>query len=363
MRIGVDAREVGGRPTGVGRYLSGLLRQWAATDRTRAHEFVLYAAEPITMPLDARRFATRVVAGAPGTWWEQVRVPAVAARDHLDVWFAPAYTAPLRLAVPIVVTIHDLSFVAHPEWFTLREGVRRRFITRHTARRARAIITVSDVSRDEIGDRLGVPAGAIHVIPQGIGEIVDGLEPHRTASDPRLLYSGSIFNRRHVPDLIRAFAALARRYLAASLDLVGDDRSFPAENIADLIERQELGDRLRWHRYASEDQLRTLYARARAFAFLSEYEGLGMTPLEALAAGVPPVLADTKVARASCGDAALYVPIGDIPAATAALEQALFDEPTRARILDSAAAVLPRYQWPRAAAETLAVIEAAGRTA
>jgi len=51
------------------------------------------------------------------------------AADSLDVWFAPAYTAPLRLAAPIVVAIHDLSFVAHPEWFRVREGARRRWLT------------------------------------------------------------------------------------------------------------------------------------------------------------------------------------------------------------------------------------------
>src|SRR5436305_5667438 len=99
MRIGIDARELGGRATGVGRYLGGLLREWAADRRTRAHEFVLYAAEPIGMSLDARRFATRTVPGGGGTWWEQMQLPRAAAADHLDVWFAPAYTAPLRLAI------------------------------------------------------------------------------------------------------------------------------------------------------------------------------------------------------------------------------------------------------------------------
>jgi hypothetical protein len=122
MRIGIDARELGGRATGVGRYLGGLLREWSADERSRAHEMVLYSAEPIALPLYARRFATRTIPGPGGTWWEQVQLPRAAASAHLDVWFAPAYTAPLRLAIPTVVAIHDLSFVAHPEWFRLREA-------------------------------------------------------------------------------------------------------------------------------------------------------------------------------------------------------------------------------------------------
>ena len=103
-----------------------------------------------------------------------------------------------------------------------------------------------------------------------------------------------------------------------------------------------------------------LYARARAFAFLSEYEGLGMTPLEALAAGVPPLLLDTAVAHESCGDAALYVGPGDLPATARALEDILADEATRSRLIKAAPAALARYSWPRAARETLALIERSG---
>jgi glycosyltransferase involved in cell wall biosynthesis len=353
MRIGVDARELSGRVTGVGRYLAGLLREWSTNERARTHEFVLYGSEPIAIALDARRFPTRLVPGSPGTWWEQVQLPPAAARDHLDVFFAPAYTAPLRLRVPTVVTIHDLSYVAHPEWFRLREGLRRRWLTRGTAARARTIITVSEWSRREIVDLLGVPDDRVRVIPQGIE-----VAASHASDSPNVLFVGSIFNRRHVPDLIRAFGSLAERYPDASLDLVGDNRSYPREDIERIIDVHGLKGRARWHRYVTDDQLRDLYARARVFAFLSEYEGLGMTPLEALAAGVPAVLLDTAVARESCEGAALYVPPNDLPATVRALESALFDDAVRARLLGAARAALAKYDWPKAASATLAVLEA-----
>ena len=176
-----------------------------------------------------------------------------------------------------------------------------------------------------------------------------------------MLFVGSIFNRRHVPDLIRAFAAVARRHPDASLDIVGDNRSYPHEDLRRTIAAEQIADRVRCRWFVPDADLRNLYARARAFAFLSEYEGLGLTPLEALAAGVPPVLLDTPVARESCGDAAVYVPVNDIPAAARALERALFDEPTRARVLAAAPQVLAKFDWPRAARETLAVLESAAR--
>jgi len=354
MRIGVDARELCGRPTGVGRYLADLLMQWSVDDRARRHDFVLYAPEAVSLTLDARRFATRLVAGSPGTWWEQVRTPTVAADDHLDVWFAPGYTAPLRLRVPTVVAIHDLSFVAHPEWFRVREGMRRRWLTRQSASRATAIVTISEFSKREVIERLNIAEERIFVIQPGIGTRVRATP---RPSGPRVLFVGSIFNRRRLPDLIRAFAPIARTNSDASLDIVGENRTYPREDLHLTISAEGLQDRVRLHEYVSDDQLRDLYARARAFVFLSEYEGLGLTPLEALAAGVPPVLLDTAVARESCGDAALYVPIGDLPRTTRALETLLFDELTRARILGARSHVLERYSSPAAAKRTLSVIE------
>src|SRR5690349_14694661 len=227
MRIGIDARELAGRVTGVGRYLTCLLEHWSSDGSTRRHEFVLYTPGDPALTLDTRRFATRAVPGGSGTLWEQVRLPAAAAGDHLDVFFAPAYSMPARLRIPAVVTIHDISFVAHPEWFRVREGARRRLLCRHAARRACAVITVSDFSRRELMEHLAVPSEKIHVIKHGIRSAFalqrreDGARSVQPSA-PRVLFVGSIFNRRHVPDLIRAFAPIARAHPNASLDIVGD---------------------------------------------------------------------------------------------------------------------------------------------
>jgi glycosyltransferase involved in cell wall biosynthesis len=361
MRIGIDARELAGHITGVGRYLAGLLREWTSPNRAGSaagHEFVLYAPEPLALALDQRRVATRLIPGASGTWWEQIQLPGVVSGDHLDVFFAPAYTAPLRLEVPTVVTIHDVSYVAHPEWFRLTEGARRRWLTRAAAARARTILTVSEFSKREIVERLGVSESKVRVVPQGIDRPAPPAERSANGADPRILYVGSIFNRRRIPDLIRAVAALSRRRPDVSLDLVGDNRTFPTQDIDVSIDNHAMTATVRWHRYATDDALGALYAGARAFAFLSEYEGLGTTPLEALSAGIPPVVLDTPAARESLEDAAIYVPInGDLPAIALALETALFDEPARARVLNAAPAALAKYDWSRAARDTLAFLE------
>jgi glycosyltransferase involved in cell wall biosynthesis len=361
MRVGIDARELAGRVTGVGRYLGSLLAEWGRDGSARRHEFVLYSPADLPGPLDTRRFATRIISGSGGTYWEQLTLPAAVARDHIDLFFAPAYSAPLRLTMPTVLAIHDVSFAAHPEWFGIREGARRRFLTAKAASRAQAIVTISEFSRREIVERLGVPPAKVRVIipgiptPSALGP-QPSPQPSALSSQLSVLYVGSIFNRRHVPDLIRAFAPIARAHADASLDIVGDDRSYPRQNLATLIDAEGLRQQVRWHEYVSDDRLNAMYARARAFAFLSEYEGLGFTPLEALARGVPPVVLDTAVARESCGDAAIYVRCNDRAGTTRALETLLFDEEARRRVLESAPGVLARYDWSRAARETLALL-------
>jgi glycosyltransferase involved in cell wall biosynthesis len=353
MRVGIDARELAGQVTGVGRYLDGLLAEWASSGAASRHHFVLYA--PSKLPEQYSTFDVRVLQGTSGTWWQQTALATAIRRDAPDAFFAPQYTAPLMITAPTVVVLHDVSFAAHPEWFRIREGLRLRTLARLSAASAREVITVSEFSRREIVEHLRVEPQRIHVIPQGI--------PHRATAPPalpssaRLLYVGSIFNRRHVLDLIRAFAEVARAHADASLDLVGDNRSYPYEDITAAIAREQLGERIRWHRYASDAQLADLYSHARAFAFFSEYEGLGMTPLEALAAGVPPVLYDTSVARETCGDAARYVAPGNHRAAVHAIETLLYDDTARATLLLERETTLARYSWPRAAGDTLNVIE------
>jgi glycosyltransferase involved in cell wall biosynthesis len=351
MRIGIDAREIVGRQTGVGRHLSGLLAEWRASDAARVHQFVLYAHD--TIP-DAGPFVVRIVPGTPGTWWQQVQLPRAVRDDRLDVFFSPQYTTPLLIATKTAVVIHDVSFVAHPEWFRFREGLRLRWLTRASAANACAVITVSDFSREEIVEHLRVPASRIHVIRPGL--FVRNTN-QRSAREPKVLFVGSIFNRRHVPDLIAAVAPILRVHPSASLDIVGDNRSYPHEDVMAAIEREQLGEQITWHRYASDEQLADLYGRARAFVFLSEYEGLGLTPLEALTAGVPPVLFDTAVGRDSCGDAALYVPRNRPLDIQPAIEQLLFDERIRERLLAAAPEALARFSWTRAARETLQLLE------
>jgi glycosyltransferase involved in cell wall biosynthesis len=356
--IAIDGRELAGKPTGVGRFLSRLLAAWERLPEAREHEYLLYVPRSVLPLPPGLPLQLRVVPGSSGTWWEQVRLAAAVRRDRPDVLFSPAYSAPLAAGVPLVVALHDVSFVAHPEWFPPRSRIRRRLLAVLSARRAAAVFTISRFSRSEIIARLGVPAGRVRVVPLAPGDPA----PRRPAArEPMVLFAGSIFNRRHVPELIAACGRLAAGHPDLRLEIVGEDRTYPRQDLAAAARASGLDDRLAFRAYLPDDELAALYERASVFAFLSDYEGFGLTPLEALAAGVPLVLGDTVVAREVCGESAAYVPTGEVAAIAAALESVLYDAATRARLLGAAPATLARYSWERVGRETLSVLLDAAR--
>jgi glycosyltransferase involved in cell wall biosynthesis len=177
-----------------------------------------------------------------------------------------------------------------------------------------------------------------------------------TPDSPVVLYAGSLFNRRHIPELLDGFALLAGRHANARLELVGENRTLPFIDIDALIAGSAARHQIQARSYVKDAVLSALYREASAFIFCSDYEGFGMTPLEALAAGVPIIVLDTAVTREIYGPAAHYIARPEPALIAAALEQVLFDRNERARILTAAPGVLARYSWQECGRRTLQIL-------
>jgi glycosyltransferase involved in cell wall biosynthesis len=262
----------------------------------------------------------------------------------------------------MVVAIHDVSFAAHPEWFDRKEGLRRRTITRMAARRAARVLTISEFSKGEIVRHLQVDPAKVNVVYPGVTTIAPIARKSFRLPDPVVLFVGSIFNRRHIPDLIDGFARLARRTPRVRLEIVGANRTRPHVDLGVVARRSGMLERIGIQSYVPDEELGRLYRHARVFVFLSDYEGFGLTPIEALASGIPIVVLDTPVAREIYGNAAIYVERPEPELIEAALDQALNDERERAHRMAIAPGVLSRYGWPECARGVLKVlVEVAAR--
>lgn len=329
-------------------------------------ELLLYAPfdAPATLELPSgpgARATWRVVDGASGTVWQQRDLARAVRADAVDVFFAPAYTAPLWLACPSVVSVHDVSFAARPEWYAWTHGLRLRLLARLSARRAHAVLTLTRFSAAEITRHLGVSADRIHVVPLAVDYLDAPPVPQAPAAAvPVVLFVGSIFERRHLPLLIEGAALARKRIPGLRLDVIGENRTSPRQDLERIACDAGAGDLLRLRDYVSDADLADAYASAGVFAFLSEYEGFGLTPLEAMRNRLPTIVLDTPVAREVYATAATYVPPGNAQAVADALTRLIEDPVERAARIAAGDALVAGYEWNDAARRTWDVLVAAG---
>jgi glycosyltransferase involved in cell wall biosynthesis len=367
--IGVDARELQGRPTGTGRYLRSLIRRF--TEGHREDRFLAYFNGPapedavLRHPhVESRSLALRPV---HPLHWQEGLLPPAALRDKLDVFFSPAYTCPLCLQVPRVTAVHDLSFFSIPADFSWHEALRRRVLTGLSIGVSRRVLACSSFTRREISSRFPEAAARVREIPLGPDEDLPpgpGREEARSrlrASGPLLLTVGTLLNRRHLPTLIQAAGLLVRRFPRLILDVVGDNRTQPRVDFAALVRRLGLDRHVRLSGFVTDPELADRYAAADAFVSLSEYEGFGLTALEAAARSVPLVLSHSPSLGEVFADSALFVDPRNPVDVAGALGQVLEHGSLRADLMARGLALAARHSWSRTAGLTReALAEAAG---
>ena len=364
LTIGIDARELQGRPTGVGRYLRSLLGVWT---RTPGDRLVAYfnGPAPEDPVLNAPRVLTRPLGNRPvrGLVWQERLLPEAARDDSLDVFFSPAYTCPLRLDVPRVTTVHDLSFFSLPDDFTLADGARRRFLVEASLRESARVLVVSAFTAREIVARFPEARDRLRHVPHGSDDDLPPPPPRDEArrrlgvDGPLVLTVGTILNRRRLPILLRAFRSLKD----ATLHVVGENRTHPPLDLDGIVRALGLRDRVRLCGFSTEAGLADRYAAADAAVFLSEYEGFGLPALEAMARGVPVVVGDRPAMNEVFGEGALLADPRDPAAIAEALERLLHDPDLAADLVARGRALARRFSWEQAAAATRTVLAEAAR--
>jgi glycosyltransferase involved in cell wall biosynthesis len=366
--VGIDGRELAGHPTGTGRYLRNLLRHW----REAGDTLVVYTDGPAPPDpvLGHPGVRTRALGrgGSRGVVFQQWTLPRAARGDGLDVFFSPAYSCPLRLHVPRVTAVHDLSFFACPEDFTPTDALRRRVLTAASLRASRRLPVCSQFTARELVRLFPDLADRVVHVPLAAADELPAPPPRAEAraalglTGPLVLCVGAILNRRCLPELLRAVARLRDRHPGLLLDVVGEERTHPRLELAARLAALDLGASVRLSGYVDDAALAIRYAAADALVALSEYEGFGLPPLEAAARGVPLVVGRPPSLGEIFRDASLLVDPRDEAAIAAALHCVLADAPTRGRLLAAGRALAARHSWADTAERTRALLlEAAGR--
>jgi len=359
LRVGIDGRGFSSPAAGVRRYVSGLVP--ALLDLGEPVDIVALGGSSGAVPPGLGR-VDEPWHPPSNLGWSAVGLPRAAARAGVDVIHAPAYTAPLWSRVPTVLTIHDVSYERHPEWYPYRRDLLRRAFYRRSARAAAHVLTDSEFSAGEIAAAYLIPRERITVVPLGVstnftprGHEAAGPLPAGITS-PFLLHVGDLHERRNLSIVVNALLE-ARRLPSLppfTLVLAGVDRGVGV-GLRALATHGKAPDALVCLGTVTDNQLLALYRGASALVYPSRYEGFGLPVLEAMACGTPVIASRAASIPEVLGDAGVLLDPDDGPGWAEAIARVLRDDDARARMSARGLARASEFTWARTARLTLDV--------
>ncbi len=307
MRIGIDVAKAVGPPDGIATYTAGLLAGLAQADSPESFRLYGLSATVERAALEAR------VGPLPASF--ELMPPGPPRAGEVDVFHAPAHQLPRLPGTRMVFTLHDLTFLSHPELHTLGnrllclEG-----LSRALAQGAR-LVAVSESTRRDALARLALPPEQVRVIPGAArtefrprdGSEVTALRARLGLGKPYLLALGVLEPRKNLRRLLRAFAELPEPLRREQQLVVAGRRGWLDEGPESWPEARALGEELRWLGEVVEGDLPALYSGATALAYPSLYEGFGLPPLEAMACGTPVLTSEVSSLPEVVGEAAVLV--------------------------------------------------------
>ncbi len=359
MRFAVDAHAIGRHLTGNEVYVRSLLEAFAAIDQDS--EFVAYVSASGAEHQIPARFRVRTVASNPYArlGWDLARLVRQDKPDLVHV----QYTAPLLTAVPVVTTVHDVSFLEHPEFFTVSRRTQLRLTVARTVRSAAKILTVSEFSRDSILRAYDIPPDKVRVVPNAASPVFRpiGREKAKKAvagtlgfEQPFVLCVGDMVPRKNQTGLIEAFSRLVRNnpQFPHHLVLTGN-LNWNTPRVKEAAAASGIASRIHFTGFVPDGDLLNLYNACECFVFPSLYEGFGMPILEAMACGKAVLCSNTSAMPEVADGAGLLFN----PHAPADMERAmrdvLIDAELRGRMERLGLQRASLFSWQKSARATL----------
>ena len=363
MQVCFDGTTLREGQTGVGYYTEHLLQHLLR--EAPADEFVIISnAFPVTSrplpgsaqihPRQRLRFRSL---------WMQTRALSALDEVNPDLAHFTNSVSPLRTRFPTVLTIHDMSLSLFPQFHPIRRRLTGPLV-RLCARKAKAIITVSESARRDMVQLWGISSDGIHVVPEAAAsefrplegtELLEKVRRRYGLSQRFILYVGTIEPRKNLTRLVRAFAGLRRRQLRGHQLVLAGPLGWGFKEVIETIDALGLRDSVQLLGYVPFSDLPALYNLSEFFVFPSVYEGFGLPVVEAMASGTPVVCSRESSLREVGGNAVEFIDPLEVESIELALARLVTDEGLRRDLAGRGLARARRFSWQDAARATLGV--------
>jgi len=365
MRIGVEAYFNLDRKTGIANYtmrlIEGLKKAAAQAENI---EIVEYRPNENSV-FNFSKIQNGILRKIIYFKWLNIVMPFLAAKDKIDVLISPNYVRPYFLPCKSVAVFHDANMFATPELFDSTNRLFRKMVE-YSAKRADAVITPSEDAKKEAAEYLGIPQKKIFCVHHGTDERFFQKIPERrilefkkanNLPENTFLCIGTVEKRKNLESVFRAMKTLSDKGVDCVLAVVGKD-GFGAHEIRQTAKARGLAEKVKFFGYASDHDLPLFYLSAKAFVYVSHYEGFGLPLLEAMASGTPVIAANSTSIPEVCGNAAVLVDGGNPEEIASAMEKILKNAKLRKSLSEKGVARAKTFSWDECARKT---IEAAKR--
>jgi len=377
LRIGINALQMksqaGHSKAGLSRYAWCLID--ALIDLRTDHDFTVYVNQQFDVPAhwqNAKGFhfvRTKGKVGRMPHLWGAAFASVISGK--YDVWLSLAHTLPLRSKAKTVLVVHDLFALTNPELYVAKRAKITANSLRRAIKNADHLIAVSEATKKELHDKLGVPLDRISVTHLGPGNEVRRLNPSSIdKSDlnrigvpwPRFLFMlSTIEPRKNVRRLLEAFAKVACEDRFSDLGLaIGGGKGWETSDVYQLPGKLGIAERVNFLGYVDDSDLSILFAKCEAFVLPSLTEGFGITVLEAMLGGAPVVCSNTGSLPEVGDNAATYFDPTNVEDIARAIAERL-DANDRDSIAQKGFEQAKKFDWKTTARQTVQALEEVAR--
>jgi glycosyltransferase involved in cell wall biosynthesis len=320
MRIGFDAKRAFHNSSGLGNYSRDLIR--ILSNKWVDDEFVLF--NPKEKNKDFGQNSVNSIQVTPSAAWTKLhaawrtfRLSEIISRQNIDVYHGLSNELPVRLKTPSIVTIHDLIFERFPEWYKPIDRRIYRSKFKRAAEQADTVVAISEQTKQDLIDIYGIAQSKIKVVYQGChnafkekGGLNDDLIVSKYKLPEKYILSvGTIEPRKNLMTVVKAIADLPEVHIA----IVGRETSY-ANQIRSFITQNNLSNRVHFIKGVNMPELASLYRKARAFVYASQFEGFGIPIIEALFSYTPVITSTGSCFSEAGGPHSIYLPFDDVSA-------------------------------------------------